>query len=65
MRWLKCFGARAVAVLALYLDDLLAVSGCACLVAAAWLRWGAAAGLAVSGVCLLLFSMLAARGGRR
>ncbi len=65
MRWLKYFGTRATAILGLYLEDLLAVSGGACLAAAAWMRWGAAAGLAACGVCLVIFSVLVARGGRR
>nr|WP_325302995.1 hypothetical protein [uncultured Oscillibacter sp.] len=56
---------KALAVLGLYLDDLLLVSGGVCLVAAAALRWGAAAGLATTGGCLVLFSVLVARAGRR
>lgn len=56
---------KALALLGLYLDDLLMVSGGACFVAAAALRWGAAAGLATAGGCLVLFSILAARAGRR
>ena len=54
---------KALAVLGLYLDDLLLVSGGVCLVAA--LRWGAAAGLATAGGFLILFSILTARSGRR
>lgn len=56
---------KALALLGLYLDDLLMVSGGICFVAAAALRWGAAAGLATAGGCLVLFSILAARAGRR
>ena len=51
--------------LGLYLDDLLMVSGGVCFVSAAALRWGAAAGLATAGGCLVLFSVLVARAGRR
>lgn len=56
---------KALALLGLYLDDLLMVCGGVCLIAAAAIRWGAAAGLATAGVCLLLLSVLAARAGRR
>ena len=51
--------------LGLYLDDLLMVSGGVCFVSAAALRWGAAAGLTTAGGCLVLFSVLVARAGRR
>ena len=56
---------KALAVLGLYLDDLLLVSGGVCLVASVELGWGAAAGLATTGGCLVLFSVLVARAGRR
>lgn len=56
---------KVLAVLGLYLDDLLLVSGGVCFVAAAALRWGAPAGLAAAGGFLILFSVLAARAGRR
>lgn len=56
---------KVLSFLGLYLDDLLMVSGGVCFVAAAVLRWGAAAGLATAGGCLVLFSILAARAGRR
>ena len=56
---------RALSFLGLYLDDLLMVSGGVCVVSAAALRWGAAAGLATAGGCLVLFSVLVARAGRR
>lgn len=56
---------KALALLGLYLDDLLMVSGCACLTAAAALRWGLAAGLAAGGACLVVLSVLVARTGRR
>ena len=56
---------RALSFLGLYLDDLLMGSGRVCFVSAAALRWGAAAGLATTGGCLVLFSVLVARAGRR
>lgn len=55
---------KALALLGLYLDDLLMVCGGVCFIAAA-LRWGAAAGLAMAGGCLILLSVLVARAGRR
>lgn len=63
-RW-KRFQARAARLLGLYLEDLLLVAGGTCLTAAAALRWGAAAGLAAGGVCLIMFSVLVAWSGRR
>lgn len=63
-RW-KSILARTVRLLGLYLEDLLMAAGSACLVAAAGLRWGTAAGLAAAGVCLIVFSLLVARSGRR
>ena len=56
---------KALALLGLYLDDLLLVSGGVCFTAAAALRWGAAEALAVCGGCLAVFSFLIARAGRR
>lgn len=56
---------KALALLGLYLDDLLLVSGGVCFTAAAALRWGAAEALAVCGVCLAAFSVLIAKAGRR
>ena len=56
---------KALSFLGIYLDDLLMASGGACFIAAAALRWGAAAGLATAGGCLVLFSVLVARAGRR
>lgn len=56
---------QAVQLLGLYLDDLLMAAGCICLVAAAAVRWGLAAGLAAAGVCLIVLSVLVARSGRR
>lgn len=56
---------KALARLGLYLDDLLALSGGVCFTAAAALRWGAAAGLAVCGGCLIASAVLVARAGRR
>ncbi len=64
MRRLKVFFGKTVKLLGCVLDDLLAVGGCACLVAAAWLRWGTAAGLAALGAGLLAFSILVARSGK-
>lgn len=58
-------GKKLRRLLGLYLDDLLFVSGCLCLTAAAALRWGAPAGLAAGGVGLIVCAVLAARGGRR
>ena len=55
---------QVLALLGLYLDDLLAVCGAACLIAAAWLRWGAAAGLATAGTALIAGSWLVARSGK-
>lgn len=63
-RW-KTFRSKAVRLLGLYLDDLLMTAGGICLVTAAGLRWGIAAGLTASGVCLIVFSILVARSGRR
>lgn len=56
---------KALSFLGLYLDDLLMVSGGVCFAASAALRWGAAAGLATAGGCLILLSVLVARAGRR
>ncbi len=56
---------KLLALLGLYLDDLLMFSGGVCFTAAAALRWGAAGGLAVGGGCLMVFSVLVARAGRR
>jgi len=56
---------KRLALLGLYLDDLLMLSGGVCFTAAAALRWGAAGGLAVCGGCLMVFSVLVARAGRR
>ena len=63
-RW-KTIRAKAVQLLGLYLDDLLMTAGGICLSSAAVLRWGIAAGLAAAGVCLIVFSILVARNGRR
>ena len=63
-RW-KTMMARAVRLLGLYLEDLLMTAGGICLVAAAAVRWGLAAGLAAAGVCLIVLSVLVARSGRR
>lgn len=65
MRQWKTLLARAVQLLGLYLEDLLLVAGGICLTAAAALRWGVSAGLAVAGVCLIVLSVLVARSGRR
>lgn len=63
-RW-KIILAQAVQLLGLYLEDLLMISGSACLTAAVALRWGEAAGLAAAGVFLIVCSVLVARSGRR
>lgn len=63
-RW-KTMMARAVRLLGLYLEDLLMTAGGICLVAAAAVRWGLAAGLAAAGVCLIVFSVLVAMSKRR
>lgn len=65
MKRLKTIMVQAVWLLGLYLDDLLMTAGGICLVSAAALRWGIAAGLAAAGVCLIVFSILVARSGRR
>lgn len=65
MKRLKTIMVQAVWLLGLYLDDLLMTAGGICLVAAAALRWGIAAGLASAGICLIVFSILVARSGRR
>lgn len=56
---------KMLALLGLYLDDLLLVSGGVCFTVAAALRWGAAEALAVCGGCLVAFSVLIAKAGRR
>ena len=55
------------AMLALYLDDLLMLAGCACFVSGAAIKWGAAEALGVCGVCLTVYAVIVARGriGRR
>ena len=63
-RWAEVWR-KVLALLSLYLDDLLMVCGCVCFIASAALRWGAAAGLATAGGCLILLSVLVARAGRR
>ena len=65
MRQWKVILVRAVQLLGLYLEDLLLGAGGVCLVSAAALRWGEAAGLAAAGVFLIVCSVLAARSGRR
>lgn len=65
MRQWKIMLARAIQLLGLYLEDLLMIAGGGCLIAAAAVRWGTAAGLAAAGVCLIVFSILVARSGRR
>lgn len=65
MKQWKTIMGKAVRLLGLYLDDLLMTAGGICLVAAVALRWGIAAGLAAAGVCLIVFSILVARSGRR
>lgn len=65
MKTWKIILTKAVRLLGLYLEDLLMAVGCICLVAAAALRWGEAAGLAAAGVCLIVFSLLVAKSGKR
>lgn len=55
---------RALAAFGRYLDDLLALVGAGCLMAAAELRFGTAAALAVAGTAALVFSLVVARGRR-
>lgn len=55
---------RAMAAFGRYLDDLLALVGAGCLTAAAELRFGTAAALAVAGTAALVFSLVVARGRR-
>lgn len=55
---------RALAAFGRYLDDLLALVGAVCLTAAAELRFGTAAALAVAGTAALVFSLVVARGRR-
>ena len=55
---------RAMAAFGRYLDDLLALVGASCLTAAAELRFGTAAALAVAGTAALVFSLVVARGRR-
>lgn len=50
-------------MLALYLDDLLMLAGCACFVSGAAIKWGAAEALGVCGVCLTVYAVIVARGG--
>lgn len=65
MRGWKVGLGRVAELLGLYLEDLLMASGCVCLTAASALRWGAAAGLATGGICLIGLSIVVARSGRR
>lgn len=65
MKRLETIMVRVVRLLGLYLEDLLMTAGGICLVAAAAVRWGLAAGLAAAGVCLIVLSILVARSGRR
>ena len=50
-----------LALLALYLDDLLMVAAGVCFTTSAGLTFGRGAALAVAGVCLLGFSVAVAR----
>ena len=60
---LKKLGRLFRAMLALYLDDLLMLAGCACFVSGAAIKWGAAEALGVCGVCLTVYAVIVARGG--
>lgn len=59
-RW-RARGAATRRVLSLYLDDLLTMAGGCCLTAAAGLRWGAPAALAVAGCGMIAFAVVIAR----
>ena len=61
----RAMGKRAAAVLGVYLDDILAVCGGVCFVAAAAVAFGCAAALATAGVCLTACSVTVARAARR
>ena len=56
---------RAASVLGVNLDDILAVCGAVCFVAAAAVAFGCAAALATAGVCLTACSAAVARAARR
>jgi hypothetical protein len=56
---------RLKALLGLYLDDLLFVTGSVCIVAAAALAFGCAAAFGVAGVCLIVAAVTVARAARR
>ena len=48
-----------------YLDDFLLLSGSACFIAGAALKWGAAEALGVTGMSLVAYAVIVARAGRR
>lgn len=52
-------------VLALYIDDMLLLTGGACLVHAARLHWGDAAAYAAAGGCLVAYAVLIAWSRKR
>lgn len=60
---LKKIRRRLLEVLAVYLDDLLLVAGCACFTSGAAIKWGTAEALGVCGVCLTAYAIIVARGG--
>ena len=55
---------RAARILALYLDDLLLISGGCCFTAAAWELGGRPGALAVGGLCLTAYAVVVARARR-
>ena len=55
------FWPRLLALLGLYLDDLLMVAAGMCFVASAALTFGLGAALATAGACLLAYSIVVAR----
>ena len=60
----KALWRRFLAMLGLYLDDLLMVAAGVCFTASAAIAIGLAAALAVAGACLLAYSIAVARSRR-
>lgn len=63
-RWKKLW-ARLLALLALYLDDLLMAAAGVCFTASAATAFGLSAALAVAGACLLGYGILVGRARNR
>lgn len=63
-RW-KELWARLLALLGLYLDDLLMVAAGVCFTASAATAFGLSAALAVAGACLLGYGILVGRARNR